>query len=325
MQEPTYRDALRTAWNITKGHPFLIIFGLLALFVGQLGLLDLVMKIGLVGSEGGSMPLWAILPALGGIGTISIVGFTVQTWVLIAWLTAIMVGFGLFFTFASVVSHGALIHATGQYVNHPRKHVSLGAAWHAGVSHFWRLFGIIALKKIALGLLGFSISIAILNAVSYASVWDAVLFVLLFVLALGVGMWISFIAIYAAGYVVIEQYSLRDALRAAWELCKEHWLVSIEIGLTVLVLNVLAAVVAFAALSLLFIPTLLLWMTASQLASSLILFQLGSFIAVGLFILLLATVGSLLTVYTTALWMDLFQHMHRRGMVSRLVRRVTRS
>jgi hypothetical protein len=325
MHEPTYRDALRTAWNITKGHPFLIIFGLFAVFVGQLGLLDLVMKIGLVGTDSGFMPLWVILPALGTITSVSIVGITVQTWVLLAWLAAILVGFFLFLTYAAVISHGALIHATGQYVNHPKKHVSLSHAWHAGAIHFWRLFAITAIKKISLSLLGIATSIAILNAVSFASAWDIVLFIILFVLALIVGLVISFVAVYAAGYVVIEEYQLGDALRSGWELFKEHWLVSIEIGITVLVLNIVAACIAFASVPLLFIPTTLLWVTASQLSASLLLFQLGSFIAVGLFVLLLATLGSFLTVYTTALWMDLFQHMHKRGMVSRIVRRVTRS
>jgi membrane-anchored glycerophosphoryl diester phosphodiesterase (GDPDase) len=325
MHEPTYREALRTAWNITTAHPFLIIFGLFSIFVGQVGLLDLVMKVGLVGTEGGRMPLWAMLPSLGVMETISLAGFTVQAWVLLAWVFAIIIGFGLFFTFVSVSSHGALIHATAQYVQHPRKEVLINDAWHAGVSHFWKLFGIIALKKVAIGLLGFGISVAMLNAVLYASAWDAVLFILLFIVALAAGMWVSFIAIYAAGYIVIEEYSIGDALRSAWELCKEHWLVSIEIGITVLVLNILAGVLALASLSLLFIPTILLWATASQLASSVILFQLGSFIAVGLFVLLIATVGSLLSVYTTALWMDLFQHMHRRGIASRIVRRITRS
>lgn len=325
MHEPTYREAMQTAWQITTKHKFLFIFGLFALFVGQLGLLDLVMKIGMVGSDSATLPLWAMLPALGGVGTVSIAGFTFHTWVLVAWLAAIMIGFGLLLTFVSVATHGALIHATGQYVNHPKQHVSIDDAWHTGVGHFWKLFGIVLIKKVVLGLLAFITGMAILNAVTYASGVDALLFIVLFVLALIVGLVVSFVAVYAAGYVVLEEYSVLEAIAAAWELFREHWLVSVEIGITVLVLNVVAAVLAIASLSLLFIPTILLWGVASSIASSLIIFQIGSFLAVGLFIFVIATIGAGMTVFTTALWMDLFQHMHRRGLVSRVVKHLSRS
>lgn len=316
MSEPTYRDALWTAWQITKEHKFLFIFGLFATFVGQLGILDLIMKLGLVGSDAGPLPLWALLPSLGLGASYTIVGFTLQTWMLLAWLAVLVIGIIVVFTFVAVTCHGALIHAIGQFINHPRKEVAVDDAWHAGVQHFWRLFAIVLTKAAVMFLLALATGAAIVNAVAYATTWDAVLFLILFVLAVIVGMVISFVAVYAAGYVVIEEYGFVQSIRSGWELFREHWLVSVEVGLTVLLLNVLASIIALASLSLLFVPTMLLWLVASGVVSSLILFQLGSFIAVGLFVLLIATLGSSLTVFTTALWMDLFQHMHRRGMVS---------
>lgn len=325
MHEPTYRDAMRTAWQIITRHKFLFVFGLFATFVGQLGILDLLLKVGLAGTEHTYLPLWGVLPTFGAVSTISIIGFTVQTWVLIAWLATIFIGFGIFLTFVSVTSHGALIHATGQYVHHPKKHIGLGDAWHAGVRHFWRLLVVICIKQGALMFLGFVTSIAVLNAITYASALDAILFITLFVLSLVVGLITSFVAVYAEGYIVLEEYPVRDALRSGWELFKEHWLVSFEIGLTVLVLNILIALVAFASLAFLFIPTLLLWMTAASVASSIILFQIGSFVAIGTFILLIATLGAALTIFTTALWMDLFWHMHKRGLTSRVLLKLRRS
>lgn len=324
MHEPTYREAMRTAWQITTKHKLLFLFGIFAAFVGQLGILDLVMKIGLVGTDSAYVPLWAILPTLGIGSTVTIAALSIKTWVLLAWLGVIILGFVALLIFVSVSSHGALIHATGQYVNHPKKHVSFDVAWHAGTQHFWRLFLIVFVKVVSLTGLGIATVWGVVNAVEYATLGDMVLFILLFTLAVVVGLVISFVAVYAAGYVVLEEYSLGEALRSGWELFREHWLVSIEIGLTVLGLNVLVSLVAIASLALLFIPTVLIWLVASTLVSSFFLFQIGTILAIGIFILLIATLGAFLTVFTTALWMDLFQHMHRRGMISRVVRHLSR-
>jgi hypothetical protein len=326
MHEPTYREALRTAWQITTTHKFLIIFGLFAAFVGQLGVLDLIFKVGFAGTEYATFPLWALLPSVGaGSLSVSLAGITLEAWMLIAWLLAILIGFGILLTLVAVSSHGALIHATGQYINHPRKEVGIDAAWHAGVSHFWRLLGVVFAKWLVLFGLSLSIGWALINAITYGTAWDAVLFALLFVLALVVGMVVSFVAVYAAGYIVIEEYKTLRAMRAAWELFREHWLVSIEIGFTVVLLNLLSTAIAVASMALLFIPSILIWMTASGIAGSIILFQIGTFISVGLFILLIATLSSFLTVFTTALWMDLFQHMHRKGLTSRIAAKLKRS
>jgi hypothetical protein len=320
MHEPTYREALTAAWHITWRHKFLWIFGIFAAFVGQFGLLDVITKMGFTGTDYAYFPLWAYGIEQFPLSALFSGSLGFNTWLLLIWIGVLLLGFGILFFLVSVASHGSLVHATAQFSRHPKKHIDIDTAWHAGITHFWKLSVIIIFKMIALFLLSVGVGYAIINAVQFGNTWDVVLFLVLFILSLVVGMGISFVAIYAAGYVVMEEYSSVEAILAAWTLFKEHWLVSIEIGITVLVINVVISIIAIASVYILLFPTLLLWLAASGAVFSEVLLDIGTFLAIGMFIVFIATLGSILTVFSTTLWMYLFEHMHRQGIRSNILK-----
>jgi len=146
-----------------------------------------------------------------------------------------------------------------------------------------------------------------------------VLFIVLFLLAAVVGLVVSFLMMYAAAYVVVEEYSPLIAIEAAWRLFLDHWLVSLEAGLILLLMNAVLAVFVLSTLCLIFLPTMFLWLIATSLMSS-ILYYVAIVIGCVFFILFIAFFGSVFNSFTTVVWTDLFMKMHRHGLVSHLAR-----
>ena len=189
-----------------------------------------------------------------------------------------------FLIFVSVSSQGALIHASAQWA----KKDSLpdtDKSWHVGVQHFWPLFFVNVFKKLFICALGLAVSWGAVNAlIGNVTAWDLVLFLLLFVLAALVGMVLSFLVVYVACYVVVEKYPLSWAIASAWKMFIKHWLVSVEVGAIILVLNVVVGIIALLGFFIFFLPTLITWFIAILGASS-ALWIIGLVIGALLFVL----------------------------------------
>ncbi len=319
-KEPTYLEALTYSWHQVRSHKLLWLYGLFAAFLGQVGLMDLAMKMGFASSTYALYPSWLALPSILRPSVISQLGFTLEGWTWLAFVIVTLLAFGVFFVFVAIVSQGALIASVAQSTK--RKAVpNVDKAWHTGVAHFWRLFFINVFKKISLVLLAVMIGWATLNAAveTTTSVGDMLMFFGVFILAVIVGLVVSFLAIYAAGYVVVEEYPLFTAIEEAWRLFLAHWLVSIEVGLVILFFNVLIGLVSFIALFVSILPTLVLWFVAIKMGSYLLV-SIALLIGLFIFALFIIFLGSIFTVYTTSAWTYLFMKMHKHGMASRILR-----
>ena len=318
MKTPLYRQALRESWELAWGNKLLWVFGFFAAFLGQMGLLELFTKIGFVGTKYAFSLGWSFVPQFFSLPfSLGRAGLSLDGSFWLAWLMIIFVGFALFLVFVAVVSQGALVHAAAQRLK-GKKSLNVDKAWHAGVGHFWRLFGINALKKAVLIVFATLLVSAMVNVSVYGRMLDVFWFVLLFLLAVLVGLVLSFLVIYAAGYVVVEEYTLSRAVASAWKLFLGHWLVSLEAGIIVLLLDLALSVLILASFFVLFLPTMLLWMIAVSIASS-TLYIIAMAIGMALFVLFVVFVGSVWSVFTTSLWTHLFMKMHKEGVASRIL------
>ena len=319
MREPLYRQALIHSWKLACQHRFLWIFGLFATLLGQMGILELFSKVTMASSDYALYPKWLVIPKLlkylfTGFGEFNM---PFDGWIWLVWLLLILLGFFVFFVFVSVASQGALIHAAAKSVKH--KHLpDVGKSWHVGVSHFWRLFSLNLVKKIVMVTLAVAVGYGALNFIVIESGWGLLLFLVLFLLSILVGMVLSFLVIYAAGYIVVEEYSFLDALEASWKLFISHWLVSIEVGLLVLFLNVVLIFAVLIGFFVLFLPTILTWAIAASLGSY-TLYILGVLVGSTLFLFFALALGSFFTVYVTSVWTYMFMKMHKDGVVSRIL------
>lgn len=313
-----YKKALKSSWDLAINHKLLWIFGLFAAFLGQMGLMELFFKVGVVGTRNGFLPSWVYSPDLTNLETlVNSLAFSLQGWLLLLWLAVFLGGIAIVFIFVSVASQGALIDSAAQYIKEDRL-PDPNTAWHAGTKHFWRLFVIQALKKIAIFSLSVIVGFTTYNAAFSATFGDQVLFIILLVSAILIGMIISFLTLYASCYVVVEEENLSDSINSAARLFVDHWLVSIEIGVTILVINVILAFGVSASLFVLLYPTLILW-TLAAVATSSALYYIGVMLGILLFVLFVAFVLSVFKIFTTSAWTYLFMKMHHHGIVSRIL------
>lgn len=320
MKEPLYRQALRHSWELARHHKLLWMFGLFAAFLGQMGLLDFLINIGKASSTYALYPTWLAFPRLcKQISLGASFSLPVDTWFWLIFLFIILLGLATFLIFTVVVSQGAIIHSVAKSVKNKGKELpDVGLAWQAGVSHFWPLFLINFLKKATIVCLAVIVGWGTLKAIVNFSNFSLAFFFVIFLLACVVGFTLSFLAIYAAGYVVVEKYSFTKAVISAWKLFLKHWLVSIEVGLIVLFMNVIVGIIALLGFLVFFFPTLVTWFIAVMVASPL-LYIIGLVVGLILFTVFIVFIGSVFTVFTTSVWTYLFMKMHKEGIISRIL------
>lgn len=321
MKEPTYRQALSHGWEIAKDHKLLWLFGFFATFLGQMGLLDFFVNV-LLAADGRALgySLFLDFPQLTqtlrvGLSSLS---FGVAGWAWFFWLVVFFAAVKLFLIFISVTSQAALVHGVGQSMGRAkRKTINPDKAWHAGTGHFWRVFFINLLRRLAIVLLAVLVGMSAVNVAVAATVGSKVLFAAVFFVALALGMILSFLLVYAVGYVVLEEYSFGQSIAAAWNLFKNHALVSLEVGLILMVVNIVAGLVALLAGAVFLGHMAVFWVLTLFSGINMVWF-IGFFLGMAALVLFIAALGTMLTVFTTSVWTYLFAKMHKRGIKSRL-------
>ncbi len=318
MKKSLYRKALGHSWKLAWQHKELWIFGLFAAVLGQMGILELLSKVTFASKKYAALENLNPTPALKQIFFgLKDLPWNIESGLLFIWLLVMLVGLIIFGVFVSIVSQGAIIHSASQSVK-KKTLPDTSKAWHAGVDHFWRLLSLNIAKKAVIMGLAFIVSIATINVLHTGGTWDVVVFFILFVLSMVIGLVISFLAVYAAGYVVVEEYSFTDSLKSAWRLFLDHWLVSIEVGLIIFAFNLVLILVLLAGLfTLLLHAVLLVGITVST--GILGIFNAGLFIEFIVFVGFIMFVASLFTVFSTTAWTYLFMKMHKHGIKSRIV------
>ncbi len=322
MKTPLYREAIAHSWSLAKRHKFLWVYGLFAAILGQMGIVEYLGKVSVATEDlGGYLSSVKVLP-----GT-TVAEATTQitaldTRLLLIWLVLIIIALVVGFLFISVVSQGALIYASAASVKNKRQLPDVGEAWHAGVTHFWRLFIINFFKKAIVIILAIIVSASAFANLDDITLGNSLTFLLTFILASIVGLVLSFLAIYAASYVVVEEYKLGPAIHSAWRMFTDHWLVSVEVGLMVLLFNGVLAILALLGIMVFFFPAVLVWFFAIITANA-FLFTLGFIIAIVLFVAYAMLLASVFTVFTTSIWTYLFMKMHKVGVKSRVLHWLT--
>lgn len=318
MKMPLYRQAISHGWQLAWKHKLLWVFGLFAAFLGQMGILELLTKVVFASNNYALYPKWLAFPKLFKLASLNgglSLGYENWTWLIC--LILILLSLFAIWVFVSVVSQGAIIHSVAQSTK-KKKLPDVGVAWHAGVKHFGRLFFINLFKKLILVLLSVAIGWGVINSILSSSAWSLVIFLILFLLSAIVGISLSFLVIYSAGYVVVEEYPLIKSIRSAWRLFTDHWLVSIEVALVILFLNIIVTVIVLAGFLLIFLPALIAWFIALVTLNP-ILIAGGLLVSVVVFTLFIMLVGSIFTVFTTSVWTYLFMKMHKKGVKSRIL------
>ena len=321
MKEPTYKQALSHGYSIMKNHKLLWIFGFFSVFLGQMGLLDIFVKMIVSGERSVAYPLFFDVGNTLSffLKSLTALDFSASQWFWLAWLAILFVSSLVLLVFISISSQGALVDGIAQSVTtRKKKAIDVSRAWGVGVSHFWKMLIIHACKKGLLLVLGTILGFSFYSILTTTSGSLEFLHIILFILTAFVGSVISMLAIYSVGYVVVEEYSVVDALHASWDLLKEHWLVSLEVAAIVLLLNIFCLFIG-AAVTVLFFAQMTIMFGALTVLGAGSMWALMSAFGIILFSLVLVWLGTILNVFVTSVWTYLFMEMHKKGIKSRIL------
>jgi hypothetical protein len=316
MHEPIYRKALGSAWHLVMKHKLLWAFGLLSLLLGKYGWSSFLGQLAFFPAE--RIPLTTALVSLPWWQF-----FVGKNIVWSIWLFVIVLGLSMVVILASVAAEGTLIAAATSWYKGYR-FVNLKTSWHRGVKHFWRLLGIHCFKKVLFLALLLLLNEVITLLLPSKNFFSVTLIIVLTTLGLFTALGIAVTAIFASGYVVEEEDSLRVAIQRGWELFHEHLLVSFEISGIFLAIEVVLAFV---------IASLAVWFLIPFVSLSLIagftgatsLVSAGLAISMLFFIVIIALVGGFLNAYIVSVWMYLYMKMHHEGISSRILHWFSRS
>lgn len=314
-----YRESLHFSWRFLWEHKILWIFGLFAAFLGQMGITEFVGNILRSGNRYSTVGLVDIFSSLFALP--SIVHFSFTGWALYGWLLIVLLVIFLGIGIVAIISQGALVHAVAQSgrKKDPVHRIHVGAAWHAGIHHFWRIAFVHIVKKLFVILFTCLVGFASATVVITGLLFDQILFILLFLFTVGIGIILYSLAVYAVGYIVVEEYGVIPAIRAAWKLFVDHWLVSLEIGCLLLLLNVFLLFLIFFGFLIVSFHGAFVWVFSLLLHSPEIIRSLLFLETFVLFVFIIF-LGSTFTVFSTALWTHLFMHMHKHGIRSHVIR-----
>lgn len=313
MSQKIYRHVLKNAWAITWRYPMLWLFGAFALFLQQSQFfysLGGVFKITALGARitemlatQGAWFVPALLPrSLGSL----VFGIAIGI-IIVAFLCAAI--------FLAIQSQGTLL-AAGDHIFRHKKYL-WRMAWYDALEHFWPLTGIFAIKVAATALFMIIMTMVREAVLDQAAWWPVALYVIVFAMVAIADVVISFTALYAACYVVLEKESFLDSWSAAARLFARHWLASLEIGAIFLVLNSFLGIIIGFVVAILYIP--LFYYTA--LFNAIVGFVAPA-VVISLCILFIAA-WFLSAVYTAWFMMSLvvlFDHMTQSSLTSKVVR-----
>jgi hypothetical protein len=314
-----YRQILKKAWSIAWKAKYLWFFGIFATLIGNGGSFDFGSSLDKVEGRG----LW-LEDMQGLVKNFNPMKFdwgnlwqNFNVWTVV--LMLVIVAAFIFLLWLSISSQGALVYGVKkEWDNRP---VGFSETFKRGTSKFWPVF----LLNILLGLV-ISVALFILSVpfvalffVFHGQAWQTIMVILAFIILIPVGIILSFVIKYAIIYAVNDGKKMGEAIQAGWQLFIKNWIVSIEMGVILFFISVIASIALVLAILLLAIPFVLLAVIVGYVAQNVLLWvvvALGiiAVIAVALFY------AAVMNVFKTAAWVLLFEKLKVGPVYSKVLR-----
>ena len=301
-QIPQYRVLLREAWHTTWTHKALLVWGFFASLLGSFGEYEIVwrimqsVKLATGDLELANSAFAKLTPRL--VGSADLVwGWTTNTVLLppaVLLLSIFLVVGAVYVLWLSFTAIIALIAETRRLAK--RSSISLSDGFRASQRHLGVTILLYTFGKVLVWLVG--ALVVMFGLLVLVDFWLGLpLLLTSFVVLLPLVFAISFTIRFAIIGVVAKEQSMHDALIDAIELVRRHWLVTLEMALTLMFITIGASLLAVIAISVLSMPTLVV---------ATVLFEVGE-IVLGQFFLALGVALLLLPIFITATFIGTYQ------------------
>ncbi|MDZ4221323.1 MAG: hypothetical protein U1C18_00440 [Patescibacteria group bacterium] len=310
-----YRATLKRAWRTTRTYPHVWVLGFFAALLGNGGEFEFVVtQFNKLSS--GDVFFGESLLAMFGTGGSTVISAMADMLRRIS-DDALLLGAAAFGALAVlwfvVSSQGAIIHAAAQ-----PKAGSLGSHFAAARRSFWQILWILLgtrlLALFVLGVVGMPIAALLL----YFTDPVKSLALVSFCLGIPLLMVASVISKYAIAYRMLERRDVRSSVARGISLFADHWLVSVELILTLFVVNVAVGGAVILGILALSAPFLMLAGAFGEGVATNVFLALGQLFG----FLLLVVMGSILATFQYASWTELFLRISRERHLSKVVRTI---
>lgn len=252
-----YRDILKRAWRLTYRNPILWFFGVFAALSGNGEQYDSFFEnVSIVGQLQNNLDVLRTAQEEGKINEFwnsFTASFGDNVWYMLLLLLVIIIVTALFFWLV-IVSQAALIRSAQNEVQ--GKPIGFLDAFGAAIQRFWPLFRLNLLVLVfiygPLILLGIPAVIIYLDSGSLA--WSVALSLFAFLLLIPIGIVLAFITKFAAIFVVVRGESAMQSLKSAWRLFTANWLIAVETGFILFLIDTGYAFVAVSIMTMLGFP-----------------------------------------------------------------------
>jgi uncharacterized RDD family membrane protein YckC len=217
-----------------------------------------------------------------------------------------------------MTSQVALVNNSVNIISNKKHNFKQG--FFAGIKKFLPVFGLNFLLKISIYIIFILLSIPIIMSLSYNNVFlSNLVFIILFILFIPLSIILSFVTKYSIGFVVIKNKEFIESIKNGFKLFKDNWLVSIEMAIALYLINIMVAVSLFIVFLISAIPFIFLFILIIEL-KLIFIFWITFFIMILFYFILLITTGSILAVFQTFSWTNLFIELTGKGAVSKITR-----
>lgn len=233
--------------------------------------------------------------------------------ILVPLVAILLISIGVGFFVVSVISLGGLIRAAVDKKEH-----SIKTAWHQGVKHMYEIGGIVIARKVIAGVLMILgvllIQWLLQNFSNLGSVLSGIIifaYIVLFAL-------ISMLSVYAQTAIIVDQLSFSKSIIKAWDVFKKHVLLSIEMAMSLFIVEMLV-IGAFGILILLLGAPVLLMMAAANAVGSVLAITAIATFGVMLFVASAFLVTAWYTQFTISAWAFLYVKIRKDTIKSRIL------
>lgn len=318
--EKFYRKILARALKISWKNPWLWIFGLFAAFIGNGSIYEALFR-SLNNLADNISPFATLADYLnsGVLGMISWQKFVMLSQGDVSGLVMMLLTLLLFIcVVALIIGLGVVFQAGAIYSVveiDEKKHVSYKQAFKHGVERFWPVLELnVFTKLVMLGVLFLLVYLVYQFAPQSIALY--VVATILFVLS---GIVIYFLTVFGTAFIVLRKKSALVALNHAWHLFRHNILLSLEMGLILFIINVLAIIAFFIAGFIILSPFFLLYVILVLSGMKLIATIVAMFMAV-VFFLFIFLVGAWWATFQLGAWALLFEELVLKGGRSKIGR-----
>ncbi|MFA4942925.1 MAG: hypothetical protein WC564_04780 [Patescibacteria group bacterium] len=231
----------------------------------------------------------------------------------------IIVAAFLLLIWLAVVSQIALVNNSYQIIKSKKDIAdsSLHSGILAGAKNFWSVLWLNLVSKIIINILVVLVSLPLIFVI-WNRTFSAIIYIILFILLIPLAVGLSLLIKYAIAFVVLKNKKFKVALKSAWTLFMQNWIISLEMSF---VLFAISFVATFVILTLSLVLALPFFFLAMILLSAFTSLAFWSAVILGVIIVTIFIIfcGSILSTFQAAAWTNLFNHLGR-GVESRIER-----